>query len=297
MHAAVRSIQEYVAVRAQAEQLPSPRFTALIHNLDSLTARRRHDYRFLSICIVELNMVPTRGHDPLDEVPGDLVRDELNRTRASATGRGDRLYSRARRVTQARGDAHPIPERPDDVWPLGVSVFKRHQHFVSYLRHEHKPSPAAGARRHHPGPGGGASFHPIVLNLNSPHVSQIVVRHHPRRRHAADPLWRGLFGRGVIFPGSAGELIAVAVSLIVVMDDLDQAIIALRVEAETCKMDLVPGLQAIIPAFPMTQYLRADRAGALLLQQRLIHLKFRRSPVEGEPVGWQMLRLAAHRFH
>src|SRR5262245_11366420 len=242
-------------------------------------------------------MVPARGHYPLDEVPGDLIRDELNWTRGSATGRGDRLYSRARRVTQARGDAHPIPERSDDVWPLRVSVFKRHQHFVSYLRHEHKPSPAAGARRHHPGPGGGASFHPIVLNLNPPHVSQIVVRHHPRRRHSTDPFWRGLFGRGVIFPGSDGELIAVAVSLIIVMDDPDQAIIALRVEAGACQTDLVSGLQAIIPALPMTQYLRADRAGALLLQERLIHLKFRRAPVEGEPVGRQLLRLAAHRFY
>src|SRR5262245_9916328 len=117
-------------------------------------------------------------------------------------------------------------------------------------------------RRHHPRPGGRAPFHPVVLNLDSPHVSRIVVRYHARRHHSADPRRCRLYVRGVILPRSDCEFITVAVSQVVLMQDLDQSVIALRFEAETGQMDLVSGLESMVPAPPVTENLRADRAGA-----------------------------------
>jgi hypothetical protein len=70
MRAAFGGIKKYVAVRAQAEHLPPSSILAIIHQLDSLTARRYDYYRFFPIRIIE--------------------------------------------------------------WTLRVSVFKRHQRFVSY---------------------------------------------------------------------------------------------------------------------------------------------------------------------
>src|SRR5262245_591938 len=241
MHPSVRRVEEDVAGGIETEHLTPTGFRTTIDQLNHLVARRRDDNRLIASHVHQLNAIAALGDDALDVIAG-YVSADLHSFAA------DGLDALPLQEALARGAVHAVPQGPDDVRPFGVSVLESHQRLVADLRHKHKAPPAPGARCSHPRPGCPGVIHPVIPDLNSPHPARVVVSDDAGGDDAGHQVRLWLFHVGVIHPRRGGEFVAVAVGLVVAVDDADQAVIALRVEIVAFDPNLVAWSETHIAA-------------------------------------------------
>src|SRR6266508_3448188 len=241
MHPPIRRVEEDDARGIETEHLTPTGFRTTIDQLNHLAARRRDDNRLLASHVHQLNAIAALGDDALDVVAGYVFAD-LHSFAA------DGLDALSFQEALARGAVHAVPQCPDDVRPFGVSVLESYQYLVADLRHKHNTPPTPGARGSHPRPGGPGVIHPVIPDLNSPHPSRVVMRDDAAGDDAGHKLRLRLLHVGVIHPRRGGEFVAVAVGLVVAVDDADQAVIALRVEIVAFDPNLVACFETHIAA-------------------------------------------------